>query len=114
MQFDPIERGRSYTIASLALTLVGLSGCTSKVVDPGFVPGRWAETMQHYNFHSIFPPQDAMPGDVYLFFAKTNEALSALSPDDRAKEKANAETRYYFRLTRLDVRKLIKRDWQKD
>jgi hypothetical protein len=69
--------------------------------------------MNYYKFHSMFPPRDAMPGDVYLFFAKTNEALSALSPDDLAKEKEKAETRYYFRLTRLDVRTLLRRDWQK-
>ena len=69
--------------------------------------------MRYYNFTAVFPPQDAMVGDIYLVFAMPKEQLAKLSPGGASKRARKSEKREYSRLTRLDVRTLLKSDWQK-
>jgi hypothetical protein len=114
MKTDSIHSHRSLMLASAALVLLGLGGCTSKVaLEPGYVEGRWAQTMDFYNFTAVFPPRDVMVGDLFLVFRKSDKQLAQLSQAEQAEEKRQENQRFFFRLTRLDVRSLIKTDWQK-
>jgi hypothetical protein len=113
MQIETIQRRRSWTLAWLGLIVIGLNGCTTKAVDPGFVVGRWSDTMKYYDFSSVFPPQDVMVGDIYLGYMMKKEVFAQLSSEEQAEEKKEENKRYFFRLTRLNVKPLLKSDWQK-
>ena len=106
MQVNSIHSRRACALASAAMILVCLEGCTSKAVEPGFVEGRWAETMKYYNFTAVFPPQDVMVGDIYLAFVPSNEQLAKSPAEEQSEENRKRYSRYYFRLT-LTQREII-------
>jgi hypothetical protein len=84
----------------------GLSGCTSNTaVDPHFVVGQWTKTIQDLNIYAVYPPRLVNVGDVFLV------------PVSRDPQAAVAEVsgpvNNSVRLTSVDVRGIVKRDWQK-
>jgi hypothetical protein len=62
--------------------------------------------MAYYNFSAVFPPQDVMPGDIYLAFQrKSGQTTNPNSPEIHTDRPP-----FFFRLTRLSVKSILKND----
>jgi hypothetical protein len=107
MGLNSIFSRRTYTLVYLTFIAFGLEGCKSRVaVDSGFVEDRWSKTMGYYNFSAAFPPRDVMPGDIFLAFQKN----PGQTPNPASPEIHTDRPPFFYRLTRLDVKTIIKND----
>jgi hypothetical protein len=84
----------------------GLGGCTAHTaVDPHLVVGQWQKTIEYLNIYAVYPPRLVNVGDVFLV------------PVSRDPQAAVAEVsgpvNNSVRLTSVDVRGIVKKDWQK-
>jgi hypothetical protein len=104
-----MERSRKVSNTKYILgciAFVGLSGCTSNApVDPRFVVGQWKKTIEDLNIYAVYPPRQINVGDVFL-------VPISRDPQAPAAEVAGPVNNS-VRLTSVDVRGILKRDWQK-
>jgi hypothetical protein len=91
---------------SAGVGLLVTSGCTSqKAVDASFVVRQWQSTIGDLNIDAVYPPRQINVGDVFLVY----QPKAGFTPPDLCYGKVQS----YFRMTSIDVRNIIKKDWQK-
>jgi hypothetical protein len=83
-----------------------LSGCSlNTAVDPHLVVHQWTRSIQDLNIYAVYPPRLVNVGDVFLV---------PVSRDPQAPvAEVSGPVNNSVRLTSVDVRSMVKRDWQK-